>query len=204
MCYLCTQVVRLVPNTLAVYSTPQRRGIETYRTNMIKGQGKMKKVAGSLFADELKQALAKLPDNEDYMFVIVDNKPNRNLPYLSYLFSVVLKYISDSLPDHPSTKALYRYFEDMFAPVHTCTVNGEQFEYCDLKSEKQHDVNNIIEMVVEYARKEWGIEVPQKTGLNTPELRELHSQAYLNQEVDWSSFISSRKMLSNERRNQKE
>lgn len=77
-------------------------------------------------------------------------------------------------------------------------------KYCELKSEKASDVNNIIEKVVEYALKEWGIEVPRQEDLKDPEVRELHSQAYLNQEVEWSNFISSRKKRSkDERRNKK-
>lgn len=172
---------------------------------MIKGKGKLIKVAGHTVVDEFKAVCGKLPDNDEYLFVICDNTKNRNLPYLSYFFSVVLKYISDSLPGHPPTTALYKFFEDMFAPIHTSIINGERFEYCELKSEKASDVNRIIEKVVEYALKEWGIDVPRNEDLKDPELRELHSQAYLNQEVDWSSFISSRKKLSkDERRNQKD
>lgn len=163
----------------------------------------MKKVAGHLFDDELKAACQKLPDNENYMFLIVDDGKNRNLPYLSYLFSVVLKYLSDALPGHPSTTALYKYFEDMYAPEHSCTINGERFLYRELKSEKSSDVNNVIEKVVEYASENWGIEVPRQEDLKTPELRELHSQAYLNQEVNWSKFLSSHKQLSKDERRTK-
>lgn len=161
------------------------------------------KVAGHTVIDEFKRACEKLPDNNDYLFVICDDKKNKNLPYLSYLFSVVLKYISDSLPTHPGTTALYKYFEDMFAPIHTVKINNEQFQYCELKSEKASDVNDVIERIVEYALKEWGIEVPRQEDLKDPAIRELHSQAYLNQEVDWSNFISSRKLLKDERRNEK-
>jgi hypothetical protein len=171
---------------------------------MIKGKGKMKKVAGHLFDNELKEACAKLPDNENYLFLIVDDGKNKNLPYLSYLFSVVLKYLSDALPDHPGTTALYKFFEQLYAPKHTCTINGERIEYRELKSEKQSDVNNVIEKIVEYALENWGIEVPRQEDLKTPELRELHSQAYLNQEADWSSFISRRKQLSKDERRNKE
>ena len=167
--------------------------------DMIRGKGKLIKVAGNTVYNELKDVCSKLPDNE-YLFVICDNTKNRNLPYLSYFFSVVLKYISDSLPDHPSTTALYKFFEDMYAPIHTVKINGEQFEYCELKSEKSVDVNNIIEKVVEYALNEWGIEVPRNEDLKDPALRELHSQAYLNQEVDWSNFISSQKNKSKDER----
>ena len=92
----------------------------------------------------------------------------------------------------------------MFAPIHTSEINGIKFDYCELKSEKASDVNNIIEKVVEYASKEWGIEVPRQEDLKDPELRELHSQAYLKQEVDWSNFISSRKNISKDERRSKE
>lgn len=91
----------------------------------------------------------------------------------------------------------------MYAPIHTSKINGKQFKYCELKSEKASDVNNVIEKVVEYALNEWGIEVPRNEDLKDPALRELHSQAYLNQEVDWSNFISSRLQSKDERRKKK-
>ena len=170
---------------------------------MIKGKGKLMKVAGHVIADAFKEACKNLPDNDDYIFVICDDKKNRNLPFLTYLFSVVLKYLSDALPDHPNTTALYKYFEDMFAPIHTVEINGEQFEYCDLKSEKSSDVNDVIEKIVEYALKEWGIEVPRQDDLKDPEMRELYSQAYIDQEVAWSNYISSHKISKDERRKKK-
>lgn len=170
---------------------------------MIKGKGRLQKVAGHTVIDEFKEVCEKLPDNKTYLFVVCDDTKNRNLPYLSYFFSVVLKYISDALPTHPGTTALYKFFEDMYAPIHTTNINGEQFSYCELKSEKASDVNDVIEKVVEYALREWGIEVPRQENLKDPEMRELYSQAYLNQEVEWSSFISSRNKLSkDERRNE--
>ena len=105
------------------------------------------------------------------------------------------------MPGHPSPIAVYKYFERKFAPVHTCTIDGEQFEYCELKSEKSIDVNNFIEMVVEYVSEKWGIEVPRNETLAKPENRELHSQAYLMQDIDWNSVISSlKKSKDNERR----
>lgn len=159
---------------------------------MVKGKGTIRKVDGVLYDDELWAVCDNLPDGGEYDFLIVDTNRNRNLPRLAYLFSVVLKYISDYLPDHPATKALYRYFEDIFAPRHTCTINGLRFEYQDLKSEKPVDVDNFIERIVEYSRKEWGIRVPDKDELKDAENREFFSQAYLNQEADWSSFISSK------------
>ena len=159
---------------------------------MIKGKGRLRKYDGVLYEDELRAACVKLPDNEEFEFLIVDKKRNRNLPSLSYLFSVVLKYLSDYLPDHPDTKALYRYFEDMFAPQHTCTINGQQFVYCDLKSEKIVDVDNFIERVVDYSRKRWNIIIPDKEEISDAKNREYYSKAYANQDADWRSFISSK------------
>lgn len=171
-------------------------------TGMIKGKGQIRVVAGHANIGEMTEATSKLPDG-DYLFVICDEKKNRNLPYISYLFSVVLKYLSDALPDHPSTISLYKFFEARFAPVHTSRIEGSIIEYCDLKSERASDVNDVIERIVEYASDKWGIEVPRQEDLKDPEMRELHSQAYLNQEVEWSNFISSRKKSKeNERRNE--
>ncbi len=171
---------------------------------MIK-KGKFRKFNGRLLDDELKAVCDKLKDNQEFVFVIADEGKNRNLPYTTYLFSVVLKYLSDTLPEHPSPIALYKYFEKMYAPVHTCTINGAQFNYCELKSEKSIDVNNFIERVVEYASQRWGIEVPRNETLAKPENRELYSQAYLQQDIDWNSVISSlKKSKDDERRNEKE
>ena len=58
-------------------------------TVMIKGKGKMSKMCGQLFDEELRKACSKLPDNAEYEFLIVNQKKNRNLPYTQYLFSVV-------------------------------------------------------------------------------------------------------------------
>lgn len=172
---------------------------------MIKGKGKFSKVAGHAAYPELLDAINKLPDGEDYLFVICDSTKNRNLPFLSYYFSVVLSFISDSLPSHPSTTALYKYFEVMFAPVHNVEISGERFTYHDLKTEKARDVNDVIEKVVDYALNHWGIDIPRREETKSPEMREMYSQAYLNQEVDWSNYISSRKLLSkDERRNKKD
>ena len=160
---------------------------------MIKGQGKFRKIDGNLFKHELDASLAKLPDGENFKFLIVDDKPNRVLPQLTYLFSVLLKVISDQLPGHPPTEALYRYFEVMFAPRHTEMVNGKQFEYCDLKSEKTVDVSDFIERVIEYAQKSWNITVATNESLRNADNREFYSLAYQNQEVNWNKFISSKK-----------
>lgn len=168
---------------------------------MMKGKGTIQKIAGVVHSSDFKNACEKLPDNSEFDFAIFDKKKNRKLPFHSYLFSVVLSYISDSLPNKPGTTALYKFFEEMFAPTHSSEINGKRFIYRDLKSERATDVNEVIEKIVEYALNTWGIEVPTQEDVTDPEQWELYSQAYLNQEVDWSNFISSRKQnLHDERR----
>lgn len=165
-----------------------------YEKIMIKGKGHIVKIDGSLRQKELDDALQKLPDSIDgYDFLIYDNKQNRALPNLTYLFSVVLKQISDSLPDHPSTTSLYKYFEEIFAPKHTCTINGQEFRYSDLKNEKSTDFGKVVENIVEYAQKRWNIPIVSKDELRDAKYRELYAKAYAKQEVDWSRFISSLK-----------
>lgn len=170
---------------------------------MIKCKGKFKSLSGNLFGDDPVKSIWSLPDGE-YSYLVVDKTVNKNLPFLTYLFSVVLKSIQDELPDHPSPTCLYKYFEELFAPVHTCTINGSTYQYKELKGEKQRDVNDVIEKIIEYALDYWGIEIPKNDELRDPEARELYSQAYLNQEVNWSSFISRRKqhLSKDERRNE--
>lgn len=153
----------------------------------------LRKMNGVLYDEELRLACNKLPDNAEFDFLIVNKNHNRNLPSQTYLFSVVLKYLSDALPDHPSAIALYRYFEEKFAPQHTCILNGRRFVYRDLKSEKIVDFDNFIGRVIEYSRLKWNIEIPTKEELSESKNREFYSQAYLSQEVDWNSFISSKK-----------
>lgn len=157
---------------------------------MIKGQGRIKKVDGVLYDEELEKALAKLPDNADYEFLIVDKKRNRNLPCVSYLFSVVLPQIAEQLPEHPATEALYRYFEDLFAPLHSVTIHGEKYDYFDLKREKTLIIDNAIENIINFAQNEWGLKIMSKEALQDSENSEYYSQAYKGQAIDWANFFS--------------
>lgn len=160
---------------------------------MIKGKGAFRKVAGAIHDRELQEALAKLPDNKNYEFVIIDDRANRLLPYLTYLFNVVLKSISDQLPDHPDTEALYRYFEEKLAPPHACTINGEKYEYFNLKGERKNEVVNFVEKIDEYVQKHWGLDpVIRIEELKDAKHRDLHAMVYMNQDVNWSNFLSSR------------
>lgn len=161
---------------------------------MIKGKGKIRKIGGVLQKQELDEALDKLKDNIDgYDFLLYDHKSNRQLPNLTYLFSVVLKQISDELPDHPSTTALYKYFEEILAPEHTCTINGEEYTYFDLKNEKSIDFGKTVERIAKYVQKHWNITLIGKDELRDAEAREFFAKAYANQEVDWMQFMSHQK-----------
>ena len=70
---------------------------------MIKAQGKVRLLGGILHDKELDAAIDKMKDGDEWEFLFVDHTSNKMLPHLTYLFSVVLKCISDQLPDHPST-----------------------------------------------------------------------------------------------------
>lgn len=159
---------------------------------MIKGKGRIKKVDGFLYDDELQRALGKLPDNQDFEFLITDKQKNRALPHTTYLFSVVLPQIAEQLPEKPPTEALYRYFEDLFAPLYSVSINGEQYEYCDLKREKSVIIGDFCEKVVDFAQKKWGIKVMSRDDLQDSKNAELYSEAYRDLEVGWAKFLSHR------------
>lgn len=65
---------------------------------------------GDVDLNEFKESLYDLSDGE-YGFLIFDKEKNKTLPQLKYLNGVVLKRISEELPEHPGISALYRYFE---------------------------------------------------------------------------------------------
>ena len=70
---------------------------------------------GDVDLNEFKESLYDLSDGE-YGFLIFDKEKNKTLPQLKYLNGVVLKRISEELPGHPDVSALYRYFEELYAP----------------------------------------------------------------------------------------
>ena len=164
---------------------------------MIKGQGAIKKVDGVLYNDELRQVLNKLPDNQDYEFLIVDKKRNRTLPYMTYLFSVVLPQISEQLPDHPPKEALYRYFEDCFAPLYSVTINGKDYEYADLKREKTMIVSEFVEKLVDYVEKRWNMKIMSLEDLRDERNSQLYAKAYKDNDVALADFISRLQQKSN-------
>ena len=117
---------------------------------MIKKRGRVEILCGEADTEELLDSLENLPDGE-YKFLIYDEAKNRSLPQLKYLFGIVLKQISDALPEHPKIDALYRYFEEVYAPIHVCTIAGEKYQYFDLKNEKPIELDNVIRKIVQHA-----------------------------------------------------
>lgn len=160
---------------------------------MIKSKGAFRKYGGIVHGVDFDKVISSLPDGHAYNYVIVNDAGNRSLPYQTYLFSVVLKGISDQLEGHPSPYALYKYFEEMFAPLHTCIIDGRTFSWRDLKREKKSDVIDFVEKVGEYVQKHWGLEIVTESDVKLAENRDLYAEIYVNQEVDWGNFLSSRK-----------
>ena len=145
---------------------------------MIKREGSFEVHEEGADLQELVSSVDGLPEG-NYHFVICDDRKNRSLPQLKYLFGVVLKTISQKLPDHPPVDALYRYFEEVYAPLHVCEINGEKYEYFNLKNEKSIEMSNVIDNIIHHAASEWGIALPELKQLMAPEAREAYMDAYL-------------------------
>lgn len=105
---------------------------------MIREKGIVEVHDGHADTDELLDSVDSLPDGE-YGYLLFDKKKNRSLPQLKFLFGYLLKTLSEELEGHPEPEALYRYFEEIYAPIHRCKIPGEEeeFEYFDLKMNQQ-------------------------------------------------------------------
>ena len=157
---------------------------------MIKQKGIIQIEDGCPNIAELKQSIAKLK-NGNYEFYILDDMQNRVLPHLKYLNGVVLKTISENLPDHPDVGALYRYYEQKFAPEHTCDLLGDKFTYKDLKTEPAVEVIDVINRIIHHALTELGIRVPTLEDMKKAEAKELYVGAYAEIWKDYFSVNSS-------------
>ena len=156
---------------------------------MIKCKGIINVQNDDADTQELMDSVRELGDGE-YGYLLFDKEKNKALPHLKYLFGVVLKAISDGLPDHPPVDALYRYFEEIYAPIRTCEIRGEKYEYFDLKNEKSIEVNDIIEKIIHHATTEWGIkEILKRDDLKTPEAKAPYLDAYASQWDNYSRKI---------------
>ena len=154
------------------------------KSSMIHEKGILHIRDGDPDTGELLESVRNLEDGE-YGYLLFDKEKNKALPNLKYLFGHVLKVISDELPDHPPVDALYRYFEEIYAPIRTCHVQGEIYEYFDLKGEKSIEMNNGIEKIIHHAETEWSIKILERKELSTPGAREPYMDAYASQ---WESL----------------
>lgn len=149
---------------------------DSNRHDMIKKHGVFEVHKDGADLEELIDSVDALPEGT-YEYVIFDQKKNRSLPQLKYLFGIILKTISDKHPDHPTVDTLYRYFEAVYAPIHVCEIDGEKFEYFDLKNENKTEVDDFIQKVVHHATSKWGIKFVERDFLKLPEARELFIDA---------------------------
>lgn len=146
---------------------------------MIREKGIVEVHDGHADTDELLDSVDSLPDGE-YGYLLFDKKKNRSLPQLKFLFGYLLKTISEQLEGHPSSEALYRYFEELYAPIHSCNIPGEKevYEYFDLKNEPAAEMDIVIEKIIHHAMNEWNIDVMSRDLLKTAEAQEAYAGAY--------------------------
>ena len=144
---------------------------------MIKKRGVVEITDRHANTQEMRDSLAKLPDGK-YEFWIIGQGELPLLPQLKYLNGVVLRSISEQLPDHPTIGALYRYFEKLYAPVHACKIHGIPFTYRDLKTEKSVEMDDVIEKIIHHAASEWNIKVPGRNEVSASQDREPYLDAY--------------------------
>lgn len=148
---------------------------------MLRGQARLIVQDGKAANSETLSVLSSLKDG-DYTVLIMDDAKNRSLPQLKYLFGVVLKTIAEQLSTHPPVDALYRYFEELYAPIHVCDLpGGEKYEYFNLKNEKASEMNEVIERIIHHVHTEWGIDIMSKIQTQMPEAKELWAGAYTEQ-----------------------
>lgn len=137
---------------------------------------------------ELNREVRKLPNGE-YSFYICDKKTNKTLPRLKYLYGVVLKDISDKLPDHPPVEVLYRKFEKMFAPTRECRLFKAKFIYQDLKNCTASELDEVIQKIIWFASENLGLTEIDRLALKDNELLEPYIDAYNDQWKDYSRKI---------------
>lgn len=140
--------------------------------------------------DKIENLFTELKEDEVLNVAIFsDSKPNPALPQLKYLNGIVLKTISDGLPDHPPVTALYNYFEEKFAPILEHTIAGVSYEYFDLKKCKVSDMDKVIDKIIKFANTEWNIDVLSKIEVKSPESAQAYIGAYANQWEDLEELL---------------
>lgn len=154
---------------------------------MLRSKGIVEVHEGYADDSELQESVDSLPDGI-YGYLLFDKNKNRSLPQLKFLFGYLLKTLSQELDGHPSPEALYRYFEELYAPIHSCNIPGEPevFEYFDLKNEKATEMDYVINSIIHHAKKEWSIELKTREELKAAEAAELYAGAYAE---TWKDFV---------------
>ena len=72
---------------------------------------------------------------------------------------------------------MYRYFEEVYAPIHTTYINGEKYEYFDLKNEKSIEMDDVIGMIIHHAAEQWGIKILSREELSSKEAQGNYADA---------------------------
>jgi len=154
---------------------------------MIKKKGVVEVRNSIADKNELLDSLDTLKDGK-YLYLLLDKGKNRALPQLKYLFGIVLKTISENLPGNPPINALYKYFEELYAPIHTCNIKGERVQYADLKTEKSGVIDLVIKKIIHHAKTQYNIDVQTRESLKESEAREVYAGAYAE---EWKIFFKS-------------
>ena len=146
---------------------------------MIRSKGIIEVQNGCADTDELLDSVDDLSDGE-YGYLLFDKKKNRSLPQLKFLFGYVLKTLSEELEGNPDPEALYRYFEEIYAPIRTCSIPGEKevYEYFDLKNENAAEMDLVIEKIIHHAKSNWNIDLLTRERLKEAEAQEPYAGAY--------------------------
>lgn len=154
----------------------------------IRKKGIIPIVDGEPDTNEFGKSVEELEDGE-YGYLLFDKEKNRTLPQLKYLNGIVLKAISDELPDHPAVGALYRYFEELYAPILSCEIQGQKFEYFDLKRCKSSEMERVLTDIIQHAKEKWNIDILSRDEIKLPSAAAPYEGAYANQWQDYSRTV---------------
>lgn len=146
---------------------------------MIRAKGIIDIHNGYADTSELLDSVDNL-ENGEYGYLLFDKQKNRSLPQLKFLFGYLLPTLSQKLEGNPEPEALYRYFEEIYAPIHSCKIPGEKqvFEYFDLKNENATEMDTVITKIIHHAMSEWNIDLLSRDLMKTSEAQEAYAGAY--------------------------